>query len=355
MTGGTTWDMAALGDDGSLAYNTTGLLPKNGKLDSEGTLYVTYSNWAGPYQGNMGDVWKFVPSTETWTRINPANDTNDYLSYGSQWFGYGGLGVDLQHPGTLVVAAVNSWWPDGMLFRTTDGGAVWKPIWEFVGYPSVNRYYTIDISQAPWLNMGVTEKPAPEPPFMLGWMMEGLSIDPFDSDRMMYGTGATLYATENLTDWDADGGVIDIESTAWGMEETSVLGLVSPPEGTAHLVSVVGDVGGWVHADLDTPPAVGYSVPDSGTNSSIDFAENSAATMVRVGEGFAITYNGGDEWNKSWATLPGTYGEVAISSDAAAIVWAPKDGPVSYAYNNGGSSWTAAAGVPDGANIASDR
>ncbi len=37
----------------------------------------------------------------------------------------------------------------------------------------------------------------------LGWMVGDIEIDPFNSDRMMYGTGATIYGTDNLTAWDS--------------------------------------------------------------------------------------------------------------------------------------------------------
>lgn len=37
--------------------------------------------------------------------------------------------MDLQKPGTLIVASLNSWWPDAKLFRSTDSGNTWKPIW----------------------------------------------------------------------------------------------------------------------------------------------------------------------------------------------------------------------------------
>ncbi|HET8842167.1 MAG TPA: xyloglucanase, partial [Ktedonobacteraceae bacterium] len=167
--GGATWDT------GSNA--TTGYLPHQGKLDSAGTLYVTYSDWDGPYNGGHGDVWKFVPSTSTWTKISPVPGTDTSNDY----FGYGGLAVDMLHPGTIVVASVNSWWPDAKLFRSTDGGATWKPIWEFSSYPSRNLYYTIDISNAPWLNFGNTAPVDPVPAVKIGWMIEGMNIDPFNS------------------------------------------------------------------------------------------------------------------------------------------------------------------------------
>jgi xyloglucan-specific exo-beta-1,4-glucanase len=60
-----------------------------------------------------------------------------------------------------------------------------------------------------------------------------------------------------------------------------VLALVSPPTG-AHLVSAVGDVGGWVHANLDVAPPT-LHVPVWGTVSGLDFAGASPLSMVRVG------------------------------------------------------------------------
>jgi xyloglucan-specific exo-beta-1,4-glucanase len=76
----------------------------------------------------------------------------------------------------------------------------------------------------------------------IGWMMEGLSIDPFNSDHWLYGTGATIQGGFDLTNWDSAGN-ITLQSLAVGIEEMAVLGLISPPTG-AHLLSAVGDDGG---------------------------------------------------------------------------------------------------------------
>ncbi len=352
VTGGATWS--------TTTNATTGFLPHQGKLDSAGTLYITYSDWEGPYNGGHGDVWKFVPATSTWTLISPipGSSTNDY-------FGYGGLGVDMQHPGTLVVASVNSWWPDALLYRTTDGGATWKPIWEWASYPSRTLHYSMDVTNAPWLNFGNTNPVAPVPAVKLGWMIEGLNIDPFNSDRMMYGTGATLYGTNNLTAWDS-GGVVAIKSTALGIEETAVTGLISPPA-NAHLYSVVGDVSGWRHDDLTKSPAVMYSIPYAGTYVSIDYAELNPNFIVRVGFGSpsanpvvtstAFTYDGGATWfagNKDIAGISANGGSVAAAADASRVLWAPKNLQISYSTDNG-NSWTASASIPQNSFVASDR
>ena len=366
-TGGTTWDKTHLGDDGQPDSPKDSLLAKQATFDSAGTMYVTYSNWAGPYRGSLGDVWKYVPSTSTWTKINPGT-ANNYCGMGNQYWGYGGLGVDPQHPGTLVVAAVNSWWPDGQLFRTTDGGTTWNCLWTLTGWPTIAKQFSLDLSSAPWLALGNPTYDPPEASVKLGWMMEGLKIDPFNSNKMLYGTGATLYGTTNLTNWDS-GGTVAIASMAQGMEETSVLGLVSPPTGTTRLFSAVGDVGGWKHTSLDSAPSTGYTIPSSGTMMSIDYAENNPSFLVRVGwgksnngsrqpyHGSAFTFDSGGSWFQGNTDIVPDKGggTVAAAADASRVLWAPQDGaPVSWSSDNG-NSWHASTNIPQGAKVASDR
>jgi len=340
ITGGATWDLSA--------NPSTGFMPHQGKLDSQGTLYITYNDWEGPYNGGHGDVWKFVPSTSTWTLISPVpgSSSDDY-------FGYGGLGVDAQHPGTLVVASVNSWWPDAQVYRTTDGGATWKSIWSWGNYPDRHLSYTIDASEAPWLNFGNANPTPPEPAIKVGWMMEGLSIDPFDSNRMMYGTGATLFSTNNLTDWDA-GGLVALKTTALGIEETAVNHLVSPPA-NAHLYSALGDIAGFRHDDLTKSPPQMYSV--QGANVAIDYAELHPDFMVRVGAGNnAFSGDGGATWTAGASSISGASsgGKVAAAADGSRVVWAPGNAAVSYSTDNG-TSWIASANIPQGAVVAADR
>ena len=73
-------------------------------------------------------------------------------------------------------------------------------------------------------------------------MMEALVIDPFDSNRWMYGTGATIQGGRDLLKWDTTR-KITLQSMADGIEETAVLGLISPPTGP-RLISAVSDLGG---------------------------------------------------------------------------------------------------------------
>ena len=72
--------------------------------------------------------------------------------------------------------------------------------------------------------------------------MEVLVIDPFDSNRWMYGTGATIQGGRDLLRWDTAHNVT-LQSMADGIEETVVLGLISPSTGP-RLISGVSDIGG---------------------------------------------------------------------------------------------------------------
>lgn len=165
--GGVTWAWVS----GEPQY---GFLPHKGILSpSEHVLYVSYANGAGPYDGTNGTVHKYNITSGVWTDISPTPMASTY-------YGYGGLSVDLLTPGTLMVAALNCWWPDEQIFRSTDGGATWSTIWEWLYYPTLVRYYSYDISDAPWLQDNTSTLTYP---VEVGWMVEALAIDPFDSNH----------------------------------------------------------------------------------------------------------------------------------------------------------------------------
>jgi xyloglucan-specific exo-beta-1,4-glucanase len=94
-------------------------------------------------------------------------------------------------------------------------------------------------------------------------MIEGLSIDPFDSNHWLYGTGLTVMGGHDLLKWDTEHNVT-LSALATGIEETSVQGLIAPPIG-APLLSVVGDDGGFLHTSLDTAPTTVFQTPSYGT------------------------------------------------------------------------------------------
>ncbi|MEU6738599.1 cellulose binding domain-containing protein [Streptosporangium sandarakinum] len=341
-----------------VAGQPTGYIAHKGVLDARShTLYIATSDTGGPYDGAKGDVWKLDTATGAWTRISPIPSTS-----ADDYFGYSGLTVDRQRPGTLMVATQVSWWPDVIFFRSTDGGATWTRIWDWASYPERTLRYRMDISSAPWLTFGGNPSP-PETAPKLGWMTESVEIDPFDSDRMMYGTGATIYGTEDLLKWDT-GGRFTIKPMVRGLEETAVLDLVSPPTG-APLVSGLGDIGGFRHADLDAVPPMMFTSPVFTSTTSLDYAETKPAVMVRAGDftdadrpndsHVAFSTDGGANWFQG--TEPGGInqgGTVAASADGSRFVWAPKGVAVHHSVGFG-NSWTASTGIPAGAVVESDR
>jgi hypothetical protein len=351
--GGATWQR--------IAGQPTGYLPHKGVYDAASdTLYIATSDTGGPYDGGKGQVWKYRPNTGAWTDISPVP-----LSAGDDlYFGYSGLTIDRQDPDTIMVATQISWWPDVIFFRSTDAGATWTRAWEFTSYPNRSKRYTIDITSVPWLSLGANPQPPEETP-KLGWMTESMEIDPFNSNRFMYGTGATVYGATNLTQWDA-GGTVTIRPMVKGLEETAVLDLVSPPSG-APLVSGLGDIGGFRHTNLDAVPPLMFQQPYFTSTTSLDYAETNPAVMVRAGSfadserpndsHVAFSTDGGANWFQG--TEPGGVnngGTVAAAADGGRFVWAPGDAGQAVVHSVGfGTSWTQSTGVPANARVESDR
>jgi len=334
-----------------LAGQPTGYLAHKGVLDAKnGYLYLAYSDKGGPYDGGKGQLWRYATATGTWTNISPVAEADTY-------YGFSGLTVDRQHPGTVMATAYSSWWPDTQIFRSTDSGGTWTKAWDYTSYPNRSNRYTMDVSSSPWLTFGANPSPPEQSP-KLGWMTESLEIDPFDSDRMMYGTGATLYGTEDLTKWDS-GGQFTVKPMVQGLEETAVNDLASPPSG-APLLSALGDIGGFRHTDLTKVPSMMFTSPTFTTTTSLDFAETNPNTVVRVGNldsgpHIAFSTDNGANWfagtDPSGVSGGGT---VASSSDGSRFVWSPAGTGVQYTTGFG-SSWSVSSGIPSGAIVESDR
>jgi len=317
--------------------------PHKGKITEDGMLYVTYTDGCGPYDGQAGAIYRYNTKTGEWKDISPHQEP---------YFGYGGLAIDAQNQKTLVVATLNSWWPDAILFRSTDGGDTWSHIWEWDGYPQRKLKYEIDPSISPWIEDDM--KQIPEPTTKLGWMIESLEIDPFNSDRIMWGTGATIWGSEDLTNWDS-GKKFHISVMASGIEETSVQDLVSPATGDAHLLSVMGDIGGFRHTDLDKCPEINFRSPTFTTGYSIDYAENVPNFWVRVGTEpyIAISWGNGESWYSGQAPGGVTEGGIVAVGADGDVVWAPKPYDLGVFY--GKESFKSSKGIPGGARICSDR
>ncbi|MFH9985129.1 cellulose binding domain-containing protein [Streptomyces luteogriseus] len=334
-----------------LAGQPTGHLAHKGVLDAKnGYLYLAYSDKGGPYDGGKGRLFRYATGTGTWTDISPVAEADTF-------YGFSGLTVDRQKPGTVMATAYSAWWPDTQIFRSRDSGATWSKAWDYTSYPNRENRYTMDVSSSPWLTWGANPQPPEQTP-KLGWMTEALEIDPFDSDRMMYGTGATVYGTENLTNWDS-GSKFAVTPMVRGLEETAVNDLASPPSG-APLLSALGDIGGFRHTDLTKVPSMMFTQPNFTTTTSLDFAESNPNTVVRTGNldsgpHIAFSTDNGANWfagtDPSGVSGGGT---VASAADGNRFVWSPEGAGVHHTTGFG-TSWQASAGIPAGAIVESDR
>lgn len=341
--GGSSWT--------AVAGQPTGFLPHKGVLSaSEKALYISYSDGAGPYDGTNGAIYKYHIDTGVWTNVTPVSGSD--LN-----FGFGGVAVDLQKNGTVMVAALNSWWPDGQIFRSTDGGSTWSVLWDWNGYPNMNKYYSYDESLAPWIGPSYVDTTPGN--LQIGWMMESLVIDPFDSNHWLYGTGETIYGGHDLLKWDSAHNVT-LKSLANGIEETAVLGLISPPSGPP-LISAIGDVAGFVHQSLTSPPSTKFTNPSWATSADIDYAGAQPSNLVRIGTGdstsgkqVAISSDSGATWNQHFGAPDNVNGgKVAISANADTILWRTNGNGVMVSQFQ--AAFSVVSSLPSDAAIASDK
>ncbi|CZR61524.1 related to endoglucanase [Phialocephala subalpina] len=317
----------------------TGVFPHKMKFSKEEkALYISYNSESGPYSAGFGYVYH-VSSNGTFTNITPA-----WAAKNSVTIGYGGLALDTQKPGTLMVAAMNLWAPDVQIFRSTDSGATWTTIWDYVN-GTQTKYYTQDTNLAPWIN----NQRQPGDTKILGWMLESLEINPFDSQHFLYGTGVTIYGSHNLESWPK----IHISSLADGIEEESVQNLISPPGISIPLISAVGDDGGFVHYDLDKVPENSFVDPFWSTTTALDYAGLAPKNVLRIGNSqLATSTDAGKNWTLvSSAPSTASGGAIAYAADASAIVWASSAGSLRVASN----SITTISSLPSNAAVVADR
>jgi len=322
----------------------TALRPSHGVLASNGVMYFSYGSAPGPTRMNSGAIWKYDTKSGQWTDITPEKPGS-----GNGQFGYGAVSVDARNPNAVIASTFGH--PKGeQLFRSIDAGKIWKPIF---GGTETNKDSAVgffDYSGAPY----VRHTP-------IHWLLD-IKIDPLDSNHAMFTTGYGGWETFDLKNVDVG------KPTHWsvmskGIEETVALKLLSPPMG-AHLISAIGDYGGFVHWDLDSPAADGNLNPRFGNTTGAAFAAKNPETIVRVG---VVAGGGGDKINigysmdggKTWqpsAKVPGSNsreGTVSVNADGSRWIWTPQDS-AAYLTTDRGSTWTRCAGLPVGTRTVAD-
>jgi hypothetical protein len=337
--------------------------PMRAVLNPDGNLYVTYGDFPGPNSMNYGLVEKFNLSAGTWTNVTPPLDTHDGETV--ERGGYCGISQDPLRSGTVAVATLDRWYPVDTVYITHDGGATWIDLAAITsangikGPPYGNFYFNPSVFTplSPWLTFG---NAAANATAGFGWWMSSLLIDPANPDHLMYATGASLFATDNVSAADS-GRAPTWYVQALGIEETAVEALVSPSEG-AHLLSGVGDIGGFRHDDLSVSPAGGmYNNPVFTTTYGLDWAGQNPLFVARIGAASSsstspcnfggYSSDGGSTWTPfgncaAGGTIGSNVRTIAVDASSTMMMWtAPSGSAPQYSTDNGGS-WWAAGGSP---------
>lgn len=326
--GGQTW--------APIAGEPTQNAPTHMVLAKDGTLFLTYGSSPGPSAMRDGSVWKFKTPEGIWTDITPDKPGN------GRNFGYAAVSVQADKPSTLIVSSFYR--PGGEeIFRSLDAGKTWKPVFHEGG----GKY---DFSIAPY----VARTP-------IHWLFD-IEIDPTNPSHALFTTGYGGYETFDLTDVDRG------KPTTWsvmskGIEETVPLELLSPPEGP-HLISAIGDYGGFVHWDLDKSPAEGnFDHPHFGNTTGVAYAEAKPNIVLRVGTasgnrgGGNIGYSvdAGHTWQTTPSTPPNARsGRIAASSDGETWIWTLRN--AAFWTRDKGATWTQCTGLPNNPSwVVADR
>jgi hypothetical protein len=252
--------------------------------------------------------------------------------------GYGGLTLDPEKPGTIMVSTLDHYYPVGDdLWRSNNYGKTWY---------SINTVGAVrNVSLSPWVTFGAGTLTN------TGNWPTAIAIDPYDSNHVVQGSGQTILTTDNIVSSDT-GTASNWTIGALGVEETAVLGLISPPSGPANLLSVLGDLGGFPHTILTASPAAGaFANPIFANGTGINFAQSAPTIMARVGtvssgtQFGAYSTNSGTSWTP-FASYPANTvtgaGSIAVSADGTTFVWSPSDSGVATSYStNNGNTWTA--------------
>nr|WP_314526618.1 xyloglucanase [uncultured Brevundimonas sp.] len=323
------------------------------ELDDRGVLYVTCTLGIGPNGVTDGAVWRLNTDAGDWRDISPPRPSGGFM----------GVALDRRRPGVIMVSTLNRWRPGDTIWRSLDDGRTWTSLREAARH---------DVSATPYLNWGNAR-----PDF--GWWIAALAQDPFDGDRLIYATGATVYETRNLSA--ADQG----QPTEWkpwvaGIEQTAVITLVSPSKGP-RLLTGFGDISGFAHEDLDHSPRLQFTTPVFANTNQIDYAGRAPDIVVRSGtphEGVGSEGHDGstlawsDDAGLSWRPLgrprpasgetapspdnprmdPYRDAPITVSADGATFILAT---PQVMWSRDRGVSWRPCAGLPPLSRPVADR
>ncbi len=328
----------------ALPANLPGMYPLRAEISPNGYLYLCYSDSCGPNAAvKNGAVYRYSLKDNRFEDITP--DCND-----GRYGGFSGISVDGSNPDTIVCGTLGFWSEKGEnLYRSTDGGKSWTAL-----FTNDRSDYVMDVSEAQWLSWGREQA-------QTGWWTADVEIDPFNSDVVTWGTGATLYSTRNMTAL-GSGTPVTVAFDAKGIEETAVFKVVSAPseDGGPELYSIMGDLTGFSHLDTAKRPDDAHFMKNgTAVDLAVAWQNSKIAAYTNDSKKNTITYttDGGQTWQsvpKRPETKPG--GTISLNADGSILTWIPGSlASAAYFTKDFGGSWYIAGGLGLGSVIYADK
>jgi xyloglucan-specific exo-beta-1,4-glucanase len=309
-------------NDGGNSFSAVGaapssLMPQRAVRASDGNVYITYANgagpmghWSQPEPADTGQIWKYNIASGSWTNVTPAGYTN----------AFGGISVDPNNAQRLVASTINTWMQQGdawgdHFFITTNGGGSWTDV--------VNRGFSEDNGGVSWIAGN-----------SIHWA-GSIEFDPYNTKHVYVTSGNGVFRTQD----------IDASTTHWsffvkGLEETVPLNIASIPGGP--LVTVVGDYDGFRHTDVSQYAPI--HTPRIGTTLGLSVAPANAWNVVRVGSSMYYSTNSASSWTQAPSTR-GTQGQVALNANATVLLHSPENSNTTYRTTDWGANWSTVGGL----------
>ncbi|WP_442782877.1 exo-alpha-sialidase [Collimonas fungivorans] len=323
-----------------ISSNDTGVpnwfQPQRAVFDDQGVAYITYSNGIGPYPAwrtpeliksdplTQGGVWKYYANNWWFKKITPTN-MGDQVAFG-------GISVDPTNRKRLIASTLGQYRSQGgggdgeWVYLSTDGGDSWRNV---LGPNSTKSDNGVAWIKGAGIHWGGT-----------------VAFDPTNPQAAWITSGNGLFKTSNLGDANPNWS-FEVK----GLEETVVMESVSKPGGP--LITVLGDIGTFVHTNTAAYGTMPASKTGGGTTTGLAMASGNTSNWARVGsQGLQYSVNGGMDWvqaaetksiwrNNGWAYR----GKVALSSNGSILLHSPEGSNATYRSENWGGGWAQANGL----------
>ena len=261
---------------------------------------------------NNGGLYRYDKVKKTWKELLP----DAHNAQGA----YCAVAVHPTKSNVILVGTLGQYYPKfDQLFASIDTGATWTRLFATATFLPSNSPFA-----------------GPSP----NWL-SGIQINPFDGNHFVYGSGKGAYMGFDLEKVLAKQ-PISFGYASDGIEQTYVAGLFSPTKG-ANLLSSLGDIMGFRHADFNQSPPMSF-VPSHGNGGKIDYASQFPDTIVRThgggNNGASVSFDQGLTWRKfelpeAGIATPPSWAGLAISADAKRIVWSYANDKMAYSTDFG--------------------